>query len=182
VTFLQTDPFYVLDLADAENPIIAGELMLPGFSEYLHPINDDWVLGFGRGGPGLQTNNVKVSLFHVQDISAPTETAQLLIGDADGYSHSILSYDHKALSALKDEQGNYRFAFPVGGMFAGDYSDNLVLLSLDNDIANNRFELSLHDLMQASKTDAYSSGSRGILVNDDVYYLHGDTLNYQTWE
>ena len=181
VTFLRTDPFYVLDLADVENPVIAGELMLPGFSEYLHPINADWVLGFGRGGLGLRTNNVKVSLFDVQDISAPTEAAQLLIGDADGYSHSILSYDHKALTALEDEQGNYRFAFPVGGTFEGDYSDKLALLSLENDIANNRFQLGLHDLMQASENNAYDSGSRGIMVNSDVYYLHGDTLNHQSW-
>ena len=180
VTFLRTDPFYVLDLADVENPIIAGELMLPGFSDYLHPINADWVLGFGRGGPDQRTNNVKVSLFNVQNISAPTEAGQLLIGDEDGYSHSILSYDHKALTVLKDEQGSYRFAFPVGGRFADAYSDKLALLSLKNDVVSNGFELSLHDLMQASKNNAYASGSRGIMVNEDVYYLHGDTLNHQS--
>ncbi len=45
VTFRQTDPFYVLDLADPTNMSVLGELKIPGFSSYLHPITETLVLG-----------------------------------------------------------------------------------------------------------------------------------------
>ncbi len=49
VTFRQTDPFYTIDLSDPANPIILGELEIPGFSSYLHPIGEpgeEGVAGF----------------------------------------------------------------------------------------------------------------------------------------
>lgn len=38
VTFEQTDPLFVIDLADIENPEIIWELHMPGYSTYLHPM------------------------------------------------------------------------------------------------------------------------------------------------
>ena len=50
VTFLQTDPFYVLNLTDPDNPEILSEINITGFSEYLHPMNDDndMILAIGK--------------------------------------------------------------------------------------------------------------------------------------
>ena len=50
VTFRQTDPFYVLDLTNPNSPRLRGELKIPGFSSYLHPISKDEILGIGREG------------------------------------------------------------------------------------------------------------------------------------
>src|SRR5690606_3410103 len=50
VTFLQTDPFYVLDLRDPRSPRVTGEVELPGFSSYLHPVGEGLVAGFGPDG------------------------------------------------------------------------------------------------------------------------------------
>ncbi|MBN2604236.1 MAG: beta-propeller domain-containing protein, partial [Bacilli bacterium] len=47
VTFLQTDPFYVINLSDSENPFVEGELEIPGFSSYLQPLNENFMLGIG---------------------------------------------------------------------------------------------------------------------------------------
>jgi inhibitor of cysteine peptidase len=65
VTFRETDPFYVLDLSDPKNPQVKGELKIPGYSSYLHPIEEHLILGVGKEGW-----KVKISLF---DVSSATE-------------------------------------------------------------------------------------------------------------
>ena len=67
VTFRRIDPFHVVDLSDPSNPEEVGELKLPGFSSYLHPVDDDHVLGIGE-----QRGKVKAVLFDVSDPSDPT--------------------------------------------------------------------------------------------------------------
>jgi hypothetical protein len=71
VTFRQTDPFYTLDLSDPTNPRVVGELKIPGYSSYLHPIDGDRVIGVGQDG-----RSAKVSVFDVHDPAAPTEVAK----------------------------------------------------------------------------------------------------------
>lgn len=48
VTFRQTDPLYTLDLSDPDRPRVEGELKIPGYSAYLHPVGDDLLLGLGQ--------------------------------------------------------------------------------------------------------------------------------------
>lgn len=48
VTFRQTDPLFVLDLSDTSSPKILGELKIPGFSSYLHPVGENLLLGIGQ--------------------------------------------------------------------------------------------------------------------------------------
>ena len=67
VTFKQVDPFYVLDLSDPMNPEKKGELKIPGYSSYLHPITKDKILGIGE-----ENNKVKISLFDVSDPADPS--------------------------------------------------------------------------------------------------------------
>ena len=49
VTFRQVDPLYPVDLTDPDDPRLLGELKIPGFSEYLHPIS---AAAADRDGPG----------------------------------------------------------------------------------------------------------------------------------
>jgi len=67
VTFRRIDPFHVVDLSDPDDPEEVGELELPGFSTYLHPIDDDHVLGIGE-----ESGQVKAVLFDVSDPADPT--------------------------------------------------------------------------------------------------------------
>lgn len=112
VTFLQTDPFYVLDLASPTAPKVAGEVQLPGFSAYLHPVGEGRVVGFGPGASGRQ----EVKLFDVSDPSAPKVVDELVLGD-----DSPVVYDHHAFVAL----GDGRFAVPVT-TWAGTTSECVV--------------------------------------------------------
>ena len=48
VTFRQVDPLYAVDLTDPADPRLLGELKIPGFSEYLHPLGAHRLIGIGQ--------------------------------------------------------------------------------------------------------------------------------------
>lgn len=119
VTFKQVDPLFVIDASNPKSPKVLGELKIPGFSNYLHPYDENHLIGFGhdtkimtdksvRGEPIVYTDGVKISLFDVRDVSNPKEKFTEIIGGRGTYSP--LNYDHKALLFSK-EKGI--FAFPI---------------------------------------------------------------------
>ncbi|WP_066287857.1 beta-propeller domain-containing protein [Bacillus sp. FJAT-29937] len=118
VTFRETDPLFVIDGKDPKNPKVLGELKIPGFSNYLHPYDENHLIGFGYdtklGGKGagnqpiILTDGVKISLFDVSDLANPKEKFTEIIGGRGTYSP--LNHDHKAL--LFDKKKNL-FAFPI---------------------------------------------------------------------
>ena len=81
VTFRQTDPLFVLDLSNPRSPQLTGELNVPGFSSYLHPLGDGLLLGVGYEGTesGL-TGGMQLSLFDVNDPGNPTLVTTVTIG------------------------------------------------------------------------------------------------------
>jgi uncharacterized secreted protein with C-terminal beta-propeller domain len=89
VTFLQKDPFFVLDMSNPTAPKVAGTLEIPGYSSYLHPYDENHVIGLG-----MENSSVKLSLFDVTNLNAPIEIAKYVVkGD---YSYSQAQYDPKA--------------------------------------------------------------------------------------
>ena len=97
VTFRQIDPFYVLDLADPTAPAVTGELKIPGFSTYLHPLDEHRVLGVGQAATDQgQTTGLKVSIFDVSDPAQPRESAQWTLP----YGWSSAEQDHRAFQIV----------------------------------------------------------------------------------
>ncbi len=93
VTFRQVDPLYVLDLRDPENPSVSGELKIPGYSAYLHPLGDGLLLGVGQDADSDgRTLGAKATLFDVSDPANPRELGSWT--KADGYSD--VEWDHLA--------------------------------------------------------------------------------------
>lgn len=91
VTFLQTDPLFVIDFTDMKNPKIVGELKIPGFSSYLHPFNG-YLVGIGTDGDESgETNALKISLFDISDPTNPQEVDRFIIRNA--YAQT----DHKTV-------------------------------------------------------------------------------------
>lgn len=101
VTFKQVDPFFVIDLSDASDVEVLGELKITGFSRYLHPYDEDTVIGFGRQADerGRQ-EGLKISLFDVSDVASPQELASW-VSEGDHVSSSA-EYEHKAFLLDKD--------------------------------------------------------------------------------
>lgn len=92
VTFRQTDPLYVIDLTDPANPIEAGELKIPGYSAYLHPVGDGLLLGVGQdANDDGRTTGTQLSLFDVSDPANPQRISTLPIG-----GQSEAEWDHHA--------------------------------------------------------------------------------------
>ena len=93
VTFREVDPLYVVDLADPTDPTVTGELKIPGFSSYLHPLGDGLLLGVGQDATDTgRTTGSKVSLF---DVSDPTNPQQLSTWTLTGGSSDV-EWDHRA--------------------------------------------------------------------------------------
>lgn len=93
VTFRETDPLYTIGLSDPADPQILGELKIPGFSNYLHPVGGDHLLGVGQDADDQgRTRGVQVSLFDIADLAAPERTANLVLGQG----HSEVQHDHHA--------------------------------------------------------------------------------------
>jgi hypothetical protein len=94
VTFRQTDPLYTLDLSDPRHPAMAGELEIPGYSAYLHPIDERLVLGVGQDATedGV-VQGTQVSVFDVSDLADPERVDTLTMGEG---TSSTAEYDHHA--------------------------------------------------------------------------------------
>lgn len=83
VTFRQVDPLYTVDLADPTRPRVAGELKIPGYSAYLHPIGDGLLLGVGQDAtPEGRRTGAQVSVFDVRDPARPVRLHQASLGAA----------------------------------------------------------------------------------------------------
>jgi uncharacterized secreted protein with C-terminal beta-propeller domain len=91
------DPLFTFDLTDPANPTIVGELEMPGFISYLHPIDDTHLLGVGREQPeGGWLNQVKVALLDVADLAHPIDVSTVVVGE--GWSWSEALWDPKAFT------------------------------------------------------------------------------------
>ena len=105
VTFRQTDPLYALDLSDPARPAVRGELKIPGFSSYLHPVDDATLIGIGQAATGEgRTLGTQVSLFDVSDLAAPRRIAQRELdsdwSEAESDHHAVLYWPATKLLAL----------------------------------------------------------------------------------
>ena len=95
VTFQQIDPLFVIDVSEPKNPYVLGELKIPGYSTYLHPYDNDRLIGIGYDTKvnqwwGTQNGGLKVDLYNVADVKNPKQETSLILGDA-GSSSDVLS-------------------------------------------------------------------------------------------
>lgn len=109
VTFKQIDPLFVIDLSVPSDPKVLGELKIPGYSTYLHPFDENTIIGIGQESNedidegefmAAIPEGVKIGLFDVSDPENPREIDSYVLGDRGSYSDAL--YDHKAFLFDKD--------------------------------------------------------------------------------
>lgn len=133
VTFRNMDPLFAIDLSDPTKPTVLGELKIPGFSQYLHPIGEGLLVGFGRdteavismrsGKPevtGFRDIGLKISLFDVSNPKDPQEISKLTYSDENFYSEAFTNP-----RAIMVDSKKSCFGFPLLG-YDGDI-DNIEL-------------------------------------------------------
>ena len=176
VTFRQIDPFFVIDLHDAENPEILGELKIPGYSSYLHPYDENHIIGLGKDG-----GNVKISLFNVTDVTKPTELANIQV--SEDYSDSIalndphaftFSYEHNLLVIPVYQ---YSYNYDEGSSDSG-YSAMVFHISPENGITQEA-TIEHPDIETSYYWNYYSYGNqvlRSFFIGDTVYTVSNTHL------
>lgn len=136
VTYKTVDPLYVIDLSNPKNPKALGELKIPGYSTYLHPYDEDHIIGIGmetkeivrRGIDGTiistsaQIVGMKMALFDVSDVNSPKQISSVVIGNSR--TTSAVLTNHKALLFSKEKK---LLAIPVNN-YTSDFG-----ISDDND-------------------------------------------------
>lgn len=129
VTFKTVDPLFVIDLKDPKNPKILGALKIPGYSDYIHPYDENHIIGFGKDtvevihkdihgnerGRTAYYLGMKIAMFDVSDVANPKELFTEKIGDRG--TTSELLYNHKALLFSKEKN---LMAFPITVMEVKD--------------------------------------------------------------
>ncbi len=170
VTFRQTDPFYVLDLSNPKKPIMAGELKIPGFSSYLHPLDSTHILGVG-----MESGKVKISLFDVSDKNNPTELDKYNLDEywsevSNNYHAFLLDKKHNAFF-LPGGKGGYVFSYKAVSQTC---AKNIPAECFPNE----EYKLAL------KKAVSQNSVKRAIYINDYLYIIGEDkvtVLNESDW-
>lgn len=187
VTFLRTDPLYVINLSNPLDPFVEGELELPGFSDYLHPVSTNLLLGVGQSATdtGVQ-QGVKLALFDVSNPASPRTLKEVEIGGQ--YSYTPVSYDHKAFSWLPNyETGQHRFALPVktygevaDAIIGRSYASYYSVLSLWS-LQGEGDSASLSSAGEIAAKESGYSLMRGIINQDAVHYVVDRTIHSAYW-
>ncbi|MGQ9640967.1 MAG: beta-propeller domain-containing protein [Candidatus Bathycorpusculaceae bacterium] len=94
---VRRDPFFVIDVENVTEPKVLGYLKIPGFTRYLHPYDENHVIGVGRD----ENNSVKISLFDVSNVSAPIEIDMYAVEGI--WSDTPVLWDHKAFLFAKSK-------------------------------------------------------------------------------
>jgi len=169
VTFMRTDPLYVLNLSEPTDPFIAGELEIPGFSEYLQLLDEDTLLGIGRS----DSWDVQVSLFDVADPANPS-----LVSTAVAGSYSSASYDYHSIAWVHDSAaGQTKMAFPVTRHGDGEWKSNEDGLAFFNiDTVTNSFVdedfMSVFQQNNESWRFGLSGSARTLIQGDSLHYIN----------
>jgi inhibitor of cysteine peptidase len=196
VTFRTVDPLFVIDLKDPEKPKILGALKIPGYSDYLHPYDENHIIGFGKDTVELKGQayylGMKIALFDVTDVSNPIQKFTENIGDR-GTESEILR-NHKALLFSKEKglmafpvtvmevKGKNKFmdnGFPEYGQFSfqGAYVYNIDLVN-GFTLKGRITHLSKDDYLR-SGTGWYDSDkniSRLLYIKDNLYTLSNSII------
>lgn len=166
VTFKQTDPFWVIDLSDATNPQILGEVKLPGYSIYLHPYDETHIIGFGyetkESGTRVMNDGLKLVMFDVSDFTNPQVLFEVAVGDSK-YTYSELLYDHKS-AIFSKEKGI--MAFPINSSSGRKTNSRAVIYKID---LENGF--SLQGEIGSISNNYEENIRRVVFVNGNYYTL-----------
>src|SRR5262249_45754466 len=125
-TFRQIDPLFVIDLATPEQPKVLGRLEIPGFSEYMHPLDDGHLLTIGRD----QSNHFAALALQIFDVTKPTQPRLMhkYVYDSSSYGYSEAEQNHKAFTYFASHK---LLSFPFYGWSANGFRSSAEVFKID---------------------------------------------------
>ncbi|ETN91543.1 hypothetical protein U062_02071 [Gammaproteobacteria bacterium MOLA455] len=182
VTFERIDPLYVLDLSDPLDPLIAGELSVTGFSDFLHPVNDELLLGLGQDEQGL----VKLELFNVESLTAPFSLGSTSLTPGVSWSYSEARYNRHAFTYQAIDETTDRFSVPVSLSLYSDeagYSNERRLFLFEIHSKDRPADASIFEVGQivATTEQWWDSRQRAVFDGDAVFYIDGTAVWSALW-
>ena len=166
VTYEQTDPLFSVDLSDPENPKIVGELKMPGYSDYLHMIDDTHLLGIGVEQKGEERKDyLKLAIYDISNAKKVKEVSKVLLPD---YSYAEVMYNANALYINTQRQ-----EFGFGANFWGDPLEIRYLLFSykDNQIQCVKEEKLESKSISEEEYAVWDLRARCVRVEDDYYLV-----------
>ncbi len=169
VTFRQTDPLYVIDLSNPNDLKVLGELHIPGFSDYMHPLDDGHLVTIGRhrADDGWSEDALALQVFDVTVPTAPSLKHKHVF-KKDGWSNA--NYDHKAFSFYADRE---LMAFPFSGY--NEYGMQASLEVFHINAASGFRQLGSAD-HSAYQTGYGNEVRRGVFIDEYVYSISGGAI------
>lgn len=192
VTFRTIDPLFVFDLLDPRNPKLVGELKVPGFSNYLHPVSDGLILGIGadtqeiytkdpKGNEiviGTRESGVKLSLFDVSDMGKPKELSSYVIGDSG--SHAEAMYNHKSIMVDPERKTIAFDAYISNEKDRKESKQGALVISLNNQ------KIAQKALLPYTQPEVYGkyipAGRRIIYIGDILYYIQDGIIKAYNYD
>ena len=170
VTFRQIDPFYTVNLSDPRYPFVAGELKVPGFSNYLHPMEEGFVLAIGQDADDSGfTQGLQIAVYDVTNVSNPTQKYKYVI---KGNSYSNAQWDHHAFRYLPSRN---LLVLPVSvseNLMGRYYSANtFMLFSVSKDE-----EIDLLGEVKHPESYAYYPQPRSMVFGDELITMKGENV------
>ena len=182
VTFERIDPLYVLDLSNPADPLIAGELTVTGFSDFLHPVNNELLMGLGQDEDGL----VKLELFNVAGV--PYSLGSMSLGKSEGAqsSYSEARYNRHAFTYQVFSESTDRFLVPVDLSFADEESgyrqeDRLYMFELNDKNLPQMASFQSIGQIVVEGEGWQASRHRSVIHEDAVYYVNGTSVWSALW-
>lgn len=211
VTFRQTDPLYVVDLSDPDNPSVLGELEIEGYSDYLHPIDANFMLGVGRDavaapdgfgdGRGALVQGIKLSLYDVSNPAAPAEIQSVLVGQRG--TQSVALNNHRAIKiqrATDSHPTRVSFGIDVHGeaepvssplpeeafrynewSYTGLHGFDVVIGPGAGIVRRGAMVVETAGTA-GNRYGPLSGDDRSEMVNDSVFYIHGKDVYAAHWD
>ena len=182
VTFERIDPLYVLDLSIPSDPVIKGELTVTGFSDFLHPVSEQLLLGLGQDESGL----VKLELFDISQMNLPASLGAMVPGSDENvrWSYSEARYNRHAFTYQQINDDLDRFLVPVNMGLHSDESgykneDRLYMFELRNKSIPNL--ASIFEAGKITTPSGWDNRNRSFIHDDAVYYLNGTEVWSTFW-
>lgn len=189
VTFRQTDPLYAIDLSDRLAPKILGELKIPGFATYMHPLTNRYLFTLGRDADESGwARGIKAELIDVGG-GTPKSVSTILLGNMDSYSEAL--HNLKALSLLQISDNEWRIAMPLSlyeeeeGDFYGTWRYNGLQLFSATDLSGDSAKLENAGVLITEKagenTQKNLPYSRSVLHGDAIFFTHSNAFWSANW-